>query len=57
MLWHMHLGTHCVQTEAERHLKKTDDFSSRDCQREVKKSLAVNYKTMKEEGRKERYRR
>lgn len=53
----MAYATHCVQTEAERHLKKTDAFRSRDCQREVKKSLAVNYKTMKEEGRKERYRR
>ena len=37
-------------------MKKTDDFSSRDCEREVKQSLAINDITMKEEGRKERYR-
>lgn len=56
MLWHTYHRTHCAHIEAERHLKKTDDFRSRDCQREAKHSLAINYITMKEKGRKERYR-
>lgn len=50
----MRSGTHSTQIEAKRHLRKMDDFRSRDCQREVKQSLLVNYMTVKEEGKKKR---
>lgn len=48
------LGPTVLRTEARRVLKKMDEFRSRNYQRDVRQSLAINYITVKEEGRKER---